>query len=120
MYCLFFRCVNAISIHALTRSATGYHCPNCHRGAFYFNPRTHKECDLDKLKQLKVNNSISIHALTRSATAKIMQTIPTITNFNPRTHKECDALIVLLIVTPLDFNPRTHKECDLTVVLVVP
>ncbi len=100
-----------ISIHALTRSATGkinydeYISKN-------FNPRTHEECDhiqfvLDLLEDL-----ISIHALTRSATCCF--------GFS-----NCQSFISIHALTRsatvyypglkrwLNFNPRTHEECDL-------
>ena len=56
-----------VSIHALTRSATvpatGTACSEC-----CFNPRTHEECDsyFGRKTEYRV---VSIHALTRSATA---------------------------------------------------
>ena len=78
-----------ISIHALTRSATGLTLPRFGRLA-YFNPRTHEECDNLQLAHWTCNRQfqsthsrgvrrpslriyadtviISIHALTRSAT----------------------------------------------------
>ena len=57
-----------ISIHALTKSAT---CDWCWYlwSVSYFNPRTHKECDLND-----------------SDANDVLQ------DFNPRTHKECDCL----------------------------
>src|SRR5579875_595573 len=80
----------AISIHALTRSATDVLKCITSSLAFQsthsqgvrlvkeiyslylsdFNPRTHKECDYIQLWVSFSNNLISIHALTRSATKK--------------------------------------------------
>ena len=83
------RGINYISIHALTRSATivqllsqpllSYFNPRTHKecdlSAVYFvlcsedfNPRTHKECDVS-LDLQSWTYKISIHALTRSATS---------------------------------------------------
>ncbi len=56
-----------ISIHALTRSATLYANGRC-LDTIYFNPRTHKECDLIMPTRYDTASIISIHALTRSAT----------------------------------------------------
>ena len=56
----------AISIHALTRSATIVN-EHCH-------------CSF----------SISIHALTRSATGRLIDIWSNLYNFNPRTREECD------------------------------
>ncbi len=56
----------AISIHALTRSATSI-CGASEQRKRYFNPRTHEECDtIRPISTLQP--VISIHALTRSAT----------------------------------------------------
>ena len=78
-----------ISIHALTRSAT---TSRRSRPAprFYFNPRTHKECDWLCTIPWYSGGRISIHALTRSATALLKNSNALFDNFNPRTHKECD------------------------------
>jgi len=79
---------------------------------FYFNPRTHKECDNNPIAEAVssrlfqsthsqgvrpelLNNrgfraAISIHALTRSATYQQPYDPPSLRYFNPRTHKECD------------------------------
>ncbi|CZQ82201.1 Hypothetical protein TES5_192 [Trichococcus sp. ES5] len=102
---------HAISIHALTRSATylNYHIyrtksfQSTHsRGVRlsvsdkpslavrYFNPRTHEECDVSFLQVHYTTQEISIHALTRSATPA-PSTMGTVIYFNPRTHEECDA-----------------------------
>ena len=81
---------DAISIHALTRSATTCTTSVRHK-YFYFNPRTHEECDGKRVSfrlpsfafqsthsrgvrpRLSIHyypsRPISIHALTRSATA---------------------------------------------------
>ena len=80
---------SGISIHALTRSATGV-ARNTQTYITYFNPRTHEECDHsyaasngsgmlfqsthsrgvrhDIIRTIRKRARISIHALTRSAT----------------------------------------------------
>ncbi len=83
-----------ISIHALTRSATGVY--------------------LDVID----NSVISIHALTRSATANYSAVLAVLDYFNPRTHKECDITSGVAWVTGVNFNPRTHKECDVSILVV--
>ena len=77
-----------ISIHALTRSATG-------------PVRCSFVCEL-----------ISIHALTRSATKRWRVYSRSLCNFNPRTHEECDLERVDSCANAQNFNPRTHEECD--------
>ena len=78
-----------ISIHALTRSATAL-LEQILGQDYYFNPRTHKECD----------EAVNIYN-------------PEQDDFNPRTHKECDVTLISLIAFASGyFNPRTHKECD--------
>ena len=78
----------AISIHALTRSATN------------------KQCEYRRVI------FISIHALTRSATVILKQNAPEQRNFNPRTHEECDCTTDSITSFMDYFNPRTHEECD--------
>ena len=78
----------------------------------YFNPRTHEECDVFKIRQIVVVLIISIHALTRSATQPIYHLIRQASYFNPRTHEECDTSGTATLVSGSDFNPRTHEECD--------
>ena len=56
----------------------------------YFNPRTHKECDMWLFLVNLLVFRISIHALTRSATAGASVEVVDQNDFNPRTHKECD------------------------------
>ncbi len=82
------RRVGAISIHALTRRATGN--PEC----------AGKTC------------AISIHALTRRATSAIP--IPTAgrRDFNPRPHEEGDRKSRMCRQNMRDFNPRPHEEGD--------
>ena len=106
--------VFCISIHALTRSATGLlFCGPIKN--LDFNPRTHKECDISSVWSTRLFHRfqsthsqgvrpkiisaitshflISIHALTRSATIGGL-TITCVTDyFNPRTHKECDLVV---------------------------
>ncbi len=77
-----------ISIHALTRSATGW-LPNGFVAEFDFNPRTHEECDATKNKEV-LSCIISIHALPRSATGWLPNGFVAEFDFNPRTHEECD------------------------------
>ena len=71
--CLRPRCQSVlISIHALTRSATiQFQHQQQHR--FYFNPRTHEECDYGMLYLLVERE-----------------------DFNPRTHEECDLMQSLM------------------------
>ena len=125
---------------------------------FYFNPRTHKECDFvnrshsrrfaisihaltrsatTKRRPLVLINRISIHALTRSAT-KIRPAAGTRASSFQSTHSQGVRLICFRIASNINlisihaltrsatalklalqfvahyFNPRTHKECDLT------
>ena len=56
-----------ISIHALTRSATQSQLSPLDQ-SIDFNPRTHKECDIQYPGIGIASKIISIHALTRSAT----------------------------------------------------
>ncbi len=57
---------------------------------FYFNPRTHVECDKIELGEIAGSNY-----------------------FNPRTHVECDRGMGQEVWTVYNFNPRTHVECDM-------
>ena len=58
-----------VSIHALTKSATGcIRTPSIRNGCF--NPRTHEECDLAQSFRYRLRDS-----------------------FNPRTHEECDKFL---------------------------
>ena len=77
-----------ISIHALTRSATG-RLPTGGCREMDFNPRTHEECDSVR-DDVQYLIRISIHALTRSATLNPISLPSVKVNFNPRTHEECD------------------------------
>ncbi len=79
----------------------------------YFNPRTHKECDVASGTHAS-RIAISIHALTRSATGDHTKTEDDTSYFNPRTHKECDIVESSAYMLKGNFNPRTHKECDLS------
>ncbi len=102
--------VSEISIHALTRSATKSDCFILYR-VRYFNPRTHKECDVTEA-ELHDWVAISIHALTRSAIEFPTRFKSDTVYFNPRTHKECDWHWIRSYGQRY-FNPRTHKECDI-------
>ena len=76
-----------VSIHALTRSATG--C-SCTRIAYLLFQSTHSR------------------GVRQSATPR--STIDFC--FNPRTHEECDWEYQFSYVGCFCFNPRTHEECD--------
>ncbi len=103
--------MGSISIHALTRSATKI-SESVLLSVLYFNPRTHKECDVGTIDQNQLLVNISIHALTRSATSYGFLFNEPKEDFNPRTHKECDTVIDFTNYMDVYFNPRTHKECD--------
>ena len=97
-----------ISIHALTKSATNNdlmpaspdlvfqstHSQRVRRPGIgptrsnfkYFNPRTHKECDLNATHIANIQN-----------------------DFNPRTHKECDGLAISAKLTSKPFQ-STHSQ----------
>src|SRR5579875_66672 len=127
-----FSLTAGISIHALTRSATSIIRFN-DSPILYFNPRTHKECDVLQLARFS-NRVISIHALTRSATklTNILRSNPNISiHALTRSATTVDQLIYgeeeisihaltrsatcdlhIFLFTYIDFNPRTHKECD--------
>ncbi len=81
---------NIVSIHALTRSAT-YGCSHSFCPESSFNPRTHEECD-DHKQSLRDIRQVSIHALTRSATLPGVHHHSGHGSFNPRTHEECDCI----------------------------
>ena len=83
-----------ISIHALTRSATCQIRGLCQRRS-YFNPRTHKECDI-----------------------KVSWLIRLTLNFNPRTHKECDFLMRVKGL-PFAVFQSTHSQGVRLFVLIV-
>ena len=85
-----------ISIHALTRSATG---TNGQGGSAYFdfNPRTHEECD-----------------------SKTVEITDQGHHFNPRTHEECDNSRNISFQKCSYFNPRTHEECDPALLVSTP
>ena len=74
-----------ISIHALTRSAT-FLLAVASANVSYFNPRTHKECDLIRLTSL----------------VRLL-------NFNPRTHKECDYNFIIRTNRDIKFQ-STHSQ----------
>ena len=75
----------------------------------HFNPRTHKECDiLDAIKSWP-HVSISIHALTRSATCFSVGYFSVAIDFNPRTHKECDLYLVCIVHAGTLFQ-STHSQ----------
>ena len=81
--------VQAISIHAPTRGATG----DSRRpavGNFYFNPRSHEGSDHYPFLLKLPRSHISIHAPTRGATFSATQTIQIVSNFNPRSHEGSD------------------------------
>ena len=87
-FVLAIECLMLISIHALTKSATDY------------RQTSSGDC------------MISIHALTKSATHFQSHCLTAKKYFNPRTHKECDSVKMLSYCLIPYFNPRTHKECD--------
>ena len=103
MRCLILIRTHTISIHALTRSATRnssnqfmstqifqsthsqgvrlWFIPYTYYTNSHFNPRTHKECDIN-----------------------LQDTLLHLIYFNPRTHKECDELLYIPILKRLEFQ----------------
>ena len=124
-----------ISIHALTRSATRGDRTRLSR-LFYFNPRTHEECDervsvTATLQAFQSTHSrgvrravsvvivgttkISIHALTRSATWNGNCYIFTSNISIHALTRSATLRDLTLQLLSSYFNPRTHEECDDTV-----
>ncbi len=101
---------NRISIHALTRSATS-NSPSETVVDFYFNPRTHEECDcyLIPFKNKKKDFNPRTHEECDGTGAVETWYIG---DFNPRTHEECDHILMNNFKFTIYFNPRTHEECD--------
>ena len=88
--------IDKISIHALTGSATSLLWGKYFWG-LYFNPRTHGECD-DRIQTYKtVATLISIHALTGSATTSAMITALTQAQFQS-THSRGVRLLHHLLI----------------------
>ncbi len=79
----------AISIHALTRSATRSKTQKKRVIALFQS--THSR-GVRRVRKIVLGSfdSISIHALTRSATCQPFAGINLRLHFNPRTHEECD------------------------------
>ena len=78
----------AISIHALTKSATK---PSLSMLSPCLFQSTHsRRVRRDRLSLFQYHDS----------------------HFNPRTHEECDQAFTCLCCRPVNFNPRTHEECD--------
>ena len=78
-----------ISIHALTRSATKITGTKVNYTIFQstHSRGVRRGADHRVLQRI----AISIHALTRSATVLTFKLKPYKRNFNPRTHEECDS-----------------------------
>ena len=123
----------AISIHALTRSATQKYQKRCniHND---FNPRTHKECDILQsfLNCMDIkfqsthsqgvrpssgaiyNNVIAFQSThSQGVRHKVMQYIYSAGKFQS-THSQGVRRFKLKPYKHnfMNFNPRTHKECD--------
>ena len=103
---------------------------------FYFNPRTHKECDSVKVRSVvgitlfqsthsqrvrpdrtiqRLRNSvISIHALTKSATAQNLALTKAVKISIHALTKSATNYARSNVWVYFHFNPRTHKECDFT------
>ena len=78
----------AISIHALTRSATPHEIEYVFKTGISIHALTRSATvGNEKVKQWE---AISIHALTRSATSEGANLQQSLGDFNPRTHEECD------------------------------
>ena len=84
----------AVSIHALTRSATADDGRTKRKRTVSIHALTRSATSIVGVKAPKI--SVSIHALTRSATRRSAHTQTGSKRFNPRTHEECDKQLVSL------------------------
>ena len=103
-----------ISIHALTRSATGLHGARKQYSGISIHALTRSATAIPLNSSISL--FISIHALTRSATRHHPHINRVTIDFNPRTHEECDRHQLFLCLRQRYFNPRTHEECDAAIV----
>ena len=108
---LYLLCFLLISIHALVKRATSFHCLY-YNVPLYFNPRPRKEGDSRFIVYIITYLCISIHALVKRATVydKINQFITS--DFNPRPRKEGDRSTNNSSWYNSNFNPRPRKEGD--------
>ena len=82
------RSTRYVSIHALTRSATGSKSPVS--SALMFQSTHSRGVRPSFFKRNAICFTVSIHALTRSATCYYINCDVEKGGFNPRTHEECD------------------------------
>ena len=80
---------DAVSIHALTRSATDQQQREILIISVSIHALTRSATFGDRF--LSIGFYVSIHALTRSATEISKPYVQSKDSFNPRTHEECDA-----------------------------
>ena len=102
----------AISIHALTRSATAQLllCTRTSEFQSMHSRGVQRRASFTSISMI----GISIHALTRSATKRCLRKWAITIDFNPCTHEECNWNVTSFACGFLDFNPCTHEECNCT------
>ena len=108
------KCLDWISIHALTRSATGWWNGRC-GWSVRFQSTHSRGVRLWKCWARLDYDSISIHALTRSATFCLENIMCSYVNFNPRTHEECDlSKLITRRSTGISIHALTRSATILT------